>query len=161
MSAEETARRCGYATKWGYSRYEQTSHGRSPMPVELIRRLIPIWVGKGAISVTRDELIALAGPGFHGADFGPSEAQGAMPMAMAKDEKISEAPAKEPAYFTAEEVKAFDAVVAARQTADPVQRWELVQEAVRQSLLSLGCEFALADRAALRVLRRLVEAGLL
>lgn len=59
ISGSQVARDLGYASPPGYIRYEQPRQGDEPIPYDLIKRLIPLLVGRGNPPVTAQELLEL------------------------------------------------------------------------------------------------------
>lgn len=60
LSAAEVARKCGYSSTNGYIQYEYEAQGEKLIPYKLVKRLLPLFVGRGTPPVTEDELISIS-----------------------------------------------------------------------------------------------------
>lgn len=68
LTAAEVARLCGYKSTNGYIRFEYEAQGNKLIPYSLVRKLLPLFVGKGTPPITADELIAITEARTIGAD---------------------------------------------------------------------------------------------
>lgn len=59
LSAAEVARKCGYSSTNGYIQYEYDAQADKLIPYRLVKKLLPLFVGRGTPPVTEDELIAI------------------------------------------------------------------------------------------------------
>lgn len=60
FSGSQVARDLGYASAPGYLRYEQKSEqGDKPVPYDVVKKLIPLFKGRGDPPVTAEEMLAL------------------------------------------------------------------------------------------------------
>lgn len=60
LTSTEIARRMGHKSTNGYSRYEYESQGDKPIPYAAIRKLLPLFVGRGSPPIQQEELLAIS-----------------------------------------------------------------------------------------------------
>ena len=60
ISGSQVSRDLGYASAAGYLRYEQPTFAKdNPIPYDIVKRLIPMFVGRGNPPITAEEMLLL------------------------------------------------------------------------------------------------------